>query len=165
MPHRQSNHAALVRGNHMVLPARVRHIRAEALQQRIRHAGEEAASTRLQATNKLPNLNHDSILGLHGDKPYRQIQHPSNAATTHRLMNNPHTSAYKLRPYVATMFRKIRRLGDMSNVANVKVFPITNTQPTSMVSRFNPWKHSCPSQITHHRQNQVPINPTVAGIP
>ena len=37
----------------------------------------------------------------------------SNAANTHRLMNNPHTSAYKVRPYMATMFRKIRRLGDI----------------------------------------------------
>ena len=37
----------------------------------------------------------------------------SNAAPTHRLINSPHTSAYSDRPYVATMFRKIRRLGDI----------------------------------------------------
>ncbi len=41
LTHRQSNRAALVRGDHMALPARVRHIRAEALQQRIRDAREE----------------------------------------------------------------------------------------------------------------------------
>ena len=36
---------------------------------------------------------------------------------------SPNTSASILRPYVATMFRNIRRLGDMSNVANVKMLP------------------------------------------
>lgn len=36
-----------------------------------------------------------------------------NVANTHRLMNNPHTSAYKLRPYVATIFTNILRLGVM----------------------------------------------------
>ena len=35
------------------------------------------------------------------------------AANTHRLTNTQHTSAHKLRPYVATIFSRIRRLGDM----------------------------------------------------
>ena len=39
------------------------------------------------------------------------------AASTHRLINSPHTSAYKLRPYVATMFSRIRRLGDIFTIS------------------------------------------------
>ena len=58
LTHRQSNRAALVRGDHMALPARVRHIRAEALQQRIRHAGEKANARRLQPVNKPSSFNH-----------------------------------------------------------------------------------------------------------
>ncbi len=38
------------------------------------------------------------------------------AANTHQLINSPPTSAYKLRPYVATMFSRIRRLGDIEEV-------------------------------------------------
>ena len=49
--------------------------------------------------------------------PYKPKSVFLNAANTHRLMNSPHTSAYKLRPYVATMFKNIRRLGDMRFVA------------------------------------------------
>ena len=58
---RQSNRAALVRGDHMALPARVRHIRAEALQQRIRRAGEKANARRLQRFHKSSNFNHHFI--------------------------------------------------------------------------------------------------------
>ena len=58
LTHRQSNRAALVRGDHMALPARVRHIRAEALQQRIRRAGEKANARRLQPVNKPSSFNH-----------------------------------------------------------------------------------------------------------
>ena len=39
--------------------------------QRVRHTGEEADSRRLQATNKLSNLNHDSILVSHLAEPFR----------------------------------------------------------------------------------------------
>ena len=49
---------------------------------------------------------------LWGQTPSANPHFP-NAATTHRLMNSPHTRAYKLRPYVATMFKNIRRLGDI----------------------------------------------------
>ena len=58
MPRRQSNRPALVRGDHVVLPARVRHIRAEALRQRIWHADEELHARRLQRFHKSSNINH-----------------------------------------------------------------------------------------------------------
>ena len=61
LTHRQSNRAALVRGDHMALPARVRHIRAEALQQRIRRAGEKANARRLQLVHESSNFNHHFI--------------------------------------------------------------------------------------------------------
>ena len=48
-----------------------------------------------------------------------------NAADTHRLINSQHTSAYKLRPYVAAMFRKMRRLRDIYNYRN---FSLSNHQ-------------------------------------
>ena len=52
--------------------------------------------------------------------PYNPKSVFPNAASTHRLMNSPHTSAYKLRPYVATMFRNIRWLGDiLTNLLHV----------------------------------------------
>ena len=41
-----------VRSDHMVLPACIGHIRAETLQQRIRHTGEELHARRLQLINK-----------------------------------------------------------------------------------------------------------------
>ncbi len=55
---RPSDRPALVRGDHVALSARARHIRAEALQQRIRHAGEELHARRLQPINKPSNFNH-----------------------------------------------------------------------------------------------------------
>lgn len=36
------------------------------------------------------------------------------AARTHRPTNTPHTTAYRLLPYVAMMFRNILRLGDIT---------------------------------------------------
>ena len=74
----------------------------------------------VQANNSIPIIPPTT--------PYNPKSVLPNAASTHRLINSPHTSAYKLRPYVATMFKNIRRFGDMPNVANVKVLPITNTQ-------------------------------------
>ena len=61
VPRRQSNRPALVRRNDVVPRAVVRHIRAEALQQRIRHAREEADSRRFQRANKFFNINHRPI--------------------------------------------------------------------------------------------------------
>ncbi len=50
---------------------------------------------------------------------YSSLLFYNQAFCVHHPQNNPITIAYKLRPYVAMMFRNIRRLGDMSNVANV----------------------------------------------
>jgi len=55
---RPSDRPALVRGDHVALSARARHIRAEALQQRIRRAGEKANARRLQLVNKPSSFNH-----------------------------------------------------------------------------------------------------------
>ena len=57
--------------------------------------------------------------------PYSPKSVLPNAANTHRLINSPHTSTYELRPYVATMFRKMRRLGDIHNYRN---FSLSNHQ-------------------------------------
>ena len=46
------------------------------------------------------------------------------AFCVHHPQNNPITNAYILHPYVATMFRNIRRLGDMGNAANIKLLPV-----------------------------------------
>ena len=45
--------------------------------------------------------------------PYKPKSVFPNATYTHRLIINPQTSAYRLRPYVAMIFRNIRRLGDI----------------------------------------------------
>ena len=58
---RPSDRPALVRGDHVTLSARARHIRAEALQQQIRHAGEKANARRLQLVNESSNFNHHFI--------------------------------------------------------------------------------------------------------
>ena len=38
------------------------------------------------------------------------------AIIPHHPQNSPITSAYKLHPYVATMFKNIRRLGDIESI-------------------------------------------------
>ena len=58
MPRRQTNRPALIRSDHMILLAHIRHIRAEALQQRIRHAGEELHAGVFQTFHKILNFNH-----------------------------------------------------------------------------------------------------------
>ena len=45
--------------------------------------------------------------------------------SVHHPQTSPITSAYKLRPYVATMFENIQRMGDVLNVTNVKMLPIS----------------------------------------
>ena len=66
---RPSNRTALIRGNHVVFPARVRHIRAEALQQRIRHPGEECDAGIVQAIDKDININHGNAPRPWGMQP------------------------------------------------------------------------------------------------
>ena len=51
-----------VRGDHIVHPTCIRHIRTETLQQRIRHAGEELHTRRLQPINKPSAFNHHPFL-------------------------------------------------------------------------------------------------------
>ena len=50
--------------------------------------------------------------------PYEPKSISPNAANTHRPTTNPHTSAYKLSPHVATMCNKIRRFGDMGEIGS-----------------------------------------------
>ena len=61
MPRRQSNRTALVRGNHVPLSTRIRHIRAKTLQQRIWYAGEEGYARIVQAIDKGINVNHVNV--------------------------------------------------------------------------------------------------------
>ena len=51
--------------------------------------------------------------GMQSTTPYEPNSVSPNTASPHRPTTNPHTSAYSERPYVAMMFRKIRRLGDI----------------------------------------------------
>ncbi len=53
-----------------------------------------------------------------------------NAISVPRPQNNPITSAYRLRPYVATMFKNIRRLGD--------IFQLTYNQITLAATHSSP---------------------------
>ena len=44
----------------------------------------------------------------------------------HHPQTSPITTASKLRPYVATMFKNMRRLGDIGNFTNVKMLKLTS---------------------------------------
>ena len=113
-----------------VLPQHLRDVRARHL-----HAPRQIRLRHPQLLHPPENPSQkrraNSIYRLHRPSSYKPKSVFPNAANTRRLMNSPHTSASALRPYVATMFKNIRRFGVTSNVATVKVLPITNTQPPS----------------------------------
>ena len=58
------------------------------------------------------------------------------AANTHRLTNTQHMSAHKLRPYVATMFKNIQRLGDMRE--KLRVVGFHGVRPHGRIRHYLP---------------------------
>jgi len=65
--------------------------------------------------------------------PYNPNSLFTNAANAHLLMNTPHTSTYKLLPYVAMMFRNIRRVGTWEKLSLRKCC----RYQSSMVHQYN----------------------------
>ena len=65
----------------------------------------------------------------------------------HPQNQHPISRASILRPYVATMSKNIRRLGDMSNVANVKMLPLPTLNNQSFIH---------PYRLTNSRQAAIP---------
>ena len=82
----------------------------------------------LRPPDMLQQRNHDlrillvSVIMLL--RQYSNLLFYNQAFYVHYPQNNPITNAYILHPHVAKMFRNIRRLGDIGNVANVKMLPI-----------------------------------------
>ena len=76
-------------------------------------AGHIVKSTAILSRTDLIVKTDNAITDIPPTPPYSPNSLFPNAASTHRLMNSPHTSAYRLRPYVATMFKNILRLGDI----------------------------------------------------
>lgn len=91
----------------------------------------------------------NSITVIPQTTPYNPNSHFPTATNTQRLINNPHTSAHSDCPYVAAMFRNIRRLGDMGKVVGYK-FGITNSATTLISNHSFPPHTACQDNFQTH---------------